>query len=105
MQRVVETPGRSEARYRTLVDHLPDMAVVTFDRDMRYDLAAGRALSTLDVEQLPQLDALHRAALDGRESSLEVASETEPARDLWLRSVPLRGEGDRVQGGMLWLRT
>ena len=44
VQRVVETSRRSEGRYRTLAEHLPDMAVVTFDRDMRYDLAAGRAL-------------------------------------------------------------
>ena len=108
---------RSEARYRTLVDHLPDMAVLTFDRDLRYDLAAGRGLDTLGVdpaafegktlfdvveeERRAPLEKVYREALDGRESSMEWRSARNPSRDLWLRGVPLRDDDGRVQGGMV----
>ncbi len=117
VQRVVETSRRSEARYRTLVEHLPDMAVMTFDRDLRYDLAAGTALDRLGIqpselegrtfgqvipdEHRPPLEPLYRAPLEGEEASMEYRAPTEPPRDLWLRAVPLRENGGRVQGGMV----
>ena len=117
VQRVVETSRRNEARYRTLVEHLPDMAVMTFDRDLRYDLAAGTALNRLGIEPAelegrtfkqvvteehrPPLEPLYRAPLEGEEASMEYRAPTEPPRDLWLRAVPLREDGGRVQGGMV----
>ena len=117
VQRVVESSRRSEARYRALVEHLPDMAVMTFDRDLRYDLAAGTALDRLNIdhselegktfrevvpdEHRSPLESLYRAPLEGEEASMEYQAPTEPPRDLWLRAVPLRGEGGRVQGGMV----
>ena len=96
VQRAVESSRRSEARYRTLVDHLPDMAVLTFDRDMRYDLVAGRGLDTfgvdpaefegktlddvVDEERRPVLEKVYREALDGEEASMEyaLAAQSQP---------------------------
>ncbi|MCI0711950.1 MAG: ATP-binding protein, partial [Chloroflexi bacterium] len=44
---------RSEAMYRTLISHLPDMGVTIFDRELRYLIAGGPLVSRLrqtDVE-------------------------------------------------------
>lgn len=118
VQRVVESSRRSEARYRTLVDHLPDMAVVTFNRDLRYDLVAGSALENFGIERgqfegktiadvfpdeegRAEMETIYRAALDGRESALEYSSARNPSRELWLRAVPLREAGGSVSGGMI----
>ena len=41
----------SEARYRALVDHLPETAVMIFDADMRLEMAAGPGARTWRYEE------------------------------------------------------
>jgi PAS domain S-box-containing protein len=77
----------SEERYRILVRNLPDTTVILFDRDLRYTLVEGAALSKLgydrDVmegktvwevlrpEHIAQYEAVLRAALAGQATTFE----------------------------------
>ena len=63
----------SEERYRTLVENLPDGAVSVFDTDLRYTLAGGEALETLDLTP----DALVGSTV--REALPDVADTLGPA--------------------------
>ncbi len=71
---------RNERRYRTLAENIPNGAVLTFDADLEYDLAAGELLSaygldesdvsgakvgTLFPDEAHDLVPRFRAALDG----------------------------------------
>jgi len=42
---------RTQARYRALIEHLPDSAVILFDRDLRYIIADGPILSKAGYSQ------------------------------------------------------
>ena len=86
------------------------MTVLTFDRNLRYDLAAGRGLDTLGVDPATfEGRTLYDVVDEERRGPLETSTATRstvtsprwsgvsgdnPGRDLWLRGVPLRdGEG------------
>jgi diguanylate cyclase (GGDEF)-like protein/PAS domain S-box-containing protein len=81
----------SEARYRTLVDHLPETAVMVFDTDLRLEMVAGPGTRTwryaernvtpgLLLEQIVSPGELallrphYQAALDGAGSRLDYRS-------------------------------
>lgn len=102
-------------RYRALLEHLPQTAIVVFDRELRVELVTGPALDAagLDPHQLEglALDQIvppetartlfphYRRALTGEEISLEYRS-TLSRRSFWLNIVPLRDERGEIEGGM-----
>lgn len=108
----------SEALHRNLVRHLPDTAVLLFDHDLRYSLAGGPALENagwhadrivgrtlgevLPPEEHAPLIPLHRAALDGREQTVEMTAAN--GRHYETRFVPLRDDGGTVTSAMVVAR-
>jgi PAS domain S-box-containing protein len=106
--------------YRAVAEHLPDAAVVLFDRDLRVRLATGTTLpdtawcSDHDVgrtvvdlvpaEQADMLMASHRAALAGNRRHFETPGWRHPGQYWSVDVVPLRGEGGAVSGGMAFWR-
>jgi diguanylate cyclase (GGDEF)-like protein/PAS domain S-box-containing protein len=107
--------ARSEARYRTVLENLPEMAITTFGRDLRVDYTAGEALTNtgrsaeefvgrtlsevLPPEHAELLETNFRAALRGERRSLDYRSSVGD-REMWIKVVPLPGNGDGVQGGV-----
>lgn len=104
-------------RYRLLLEHLPQTAIVVFDHDLRLELVTGPALQDAglqagDVEGRLLEDVVpattarvlarhYRRALAGECVSLEYRS-TLDGRSFWLQVVPLlsdEGEGE-VTGAM-----
>lgn len=110
-----QAAGEMARRYRTLLENLPQTAVVVFDRELRLEVVTGQALTDagltssetegrllaeiLSPEAASSLLPHYRRALDGKEVSLEYRSELD-GRSFWLNIVPLRGEDDTVLGGM-----
>ena len=104
----------SEARYRTLIDSIPNAAVITFDHDLRYTFAAGEALADAGLdgnvvgrtvgEALPTAAATliprYRAVLGGDPQSFEYA-DTDGQR-YWVQIAPLRAGDGAVEGGMVF---
>ncbi len=73
---------RSQALYRTLIKNLPDMAVILYDRDLRYLLAEGPFLkktgySTEELESKLLTEVLASPFSEVIESSLHAAFEGE----------------------------
>ena len=104
----------SQARYRTLVQSLPNAAVLTFDHDLRFTFAAGEAIAqaaldgsfvgrTLD-EALPDSAAIltprYRAALGGHSQSFEFAGPN--GLVFWVQVAPLLGGGGAIEGGLVF---
>lgn len=105
----------SEARYRTIAEQLPETAVVMYDRDLRFTMAAGPALAEAgwvreDIEgrtlaevappgQAATLESLYRSALRGETRSLEYRSDTSRHAFL-LRIAPVRDTRGEIAGGM-----
>jgi PAS domain S-box-containing protein/diguanylate cyclase (GGDEF)-like protein len=105
----------SEARYRTIAEQLPETAVVMYDRDLRFTMAAGAALGAAgwvreDIEgrtlaevaepgRLATLESLYRSALRGETRSLEYRSATS-RRAFLLRLAPVRDSRGEITGGM-----
>ena len=103
----------SEARWRALAENLPGGAVFVVDRDLRYVLAAGEALTVAGVsgadlvgcnlfEAVPperaQVYAMHyQQALAGKPFELE---HFDHGHDYVTRGVPLRDETGAVYGVM-----
>jgi diguanylate cyclase (GGDEF)-like protein/PAS domain S-box-containing protein len=91
-----------EQRWRALLDHLPDRAVLTVDNDMRYGVALGSGLlkqggkglqhqtlyETSSPENVARLEPLYRAALAGNEGSIEILT-THTGRMSEVVAVPL----------------
>jgi PAS domain S-box-containing protein len=104
----------SEARYRTLVQHFPNGAVLLFDHDLRYILAAGQALAPLGYssqklegktlsEVVPPegralLEPLYQAALAGQPQSYDL---TVRGRHYATQVHPITGADGEIQGGMV----
>ncbi|WP_162415043.1 PAS domain S-box protein [Haloarcula salina] len=102
-----------EARYRTLVENLPDMGVFLFDRDLRYTLAAGSELAAVgltsdDFEGMTAQDLFpddlaeetehyYREALAGNEGVFEQAYQGERYR---VQTVPVRDDEGEVISGL-----
>ena len=104
----------ADLHYRLLLENLPQTAVVLFDHDLRFQLIAGGALQSSEVdpgevqgkllsevvpgEQGDVLARHYRAALRGESRSIEYSSERD-GRDYWLHVVPVY-EGEKLTGGM-----
>jgi PAS domain S-box-containing protein len=104
----------SEARYRTLVDHLPSTVVSIYDRDFRNiylggsmldelgwdpDRLLGRTLDeVLDGDEAEQWGARFRAAIAGMPN--EIAHTSNTGRDLEIKIVPMHDDAGEVTGVM-----
>jgi diguanylate cyclase (GGDEF)-like protein/PAS domain S-box-containing protein len=106
----------SESRYRTLVHGLPGTAVLLVDRALHLEFASGKALSASAIapgeligthvrEVLPAplggaVAEACNAALAGKERDFDMVS-AEHGIALWVRTSPLRGDGEEIVGAML----
>jgi PAS domain S-box-containing protein len=113
-------PVLADDPYRAVAEHLPDAAVVLFDRGLRVRLATGTTLpdpawcsdrcvgrAVADLVPAQQADVLttsHRAALAGRRQHFEMPGWRGPGQYWAVDVVPLRGEGGAVSGGMAFWR-
>jgi PAS domain S-box-containing protein len=117
-QREVEAAlGRSEDRYRMLLEHLPDAIVVFFDRELRIEYAAGRLLDSTgwspaelvgrrvgDLLPPPEASALEdsfRKALEGMPAGVEIKGVRNPSLVLSYDVVPVHDEHGTIVGGMM----
>jgi PAS domain S-box-containing protein len=104
----------AEARWTAVAENLPGASLVIFNESLRYVEARGQALHTLglstddllghragtrvDSDELAPLLAAYRAAIDGRQSELQVQAA---GRSLDARIVPLDvGDGRRRGMGL-----
>jgi two-component system, NarL family, sensor histidine kinase UhpB len=111
------TPAAGDYAYRALAEHLPDVAIFVFDRDLRYALATGAGLpkSAWSAEEIvgrtvfelfpPEraelLAAHYRAALTGERVRFEVDGSRGQPDHVWaVDVVPIRGPDGAVTGGM-----
>ena len=114
--RVEEAFRRSEARYRTLLDNLPDASVMYFGPDARVILAAGRLLvrlgwspEVISGSQLSEVLPAHREVLDaacarvlqGEEQGFVVEATGTAEATLSYDMVSVRDEDEAVIGGMV----
>jgi PAS domain S-box-containing protein len=106
--------------YRAVAEHLPDAAVVLFDRDLRVRLATGTTLpdpawcadhylgrSVADLvpaEQAPMLAPSYQAALAGTSQHLETPGWRGPGQYWAVDVLPLYGKGGVVTGGVAFWR-
>jgi PAS domain S-box-containing protein len=113
-------PVLADDPYRAVAEHLPNAAVVLFDRDLRVRLATGTTLpdaawcsdhgvgrtvvDLVPAEQADVLMASYRAALAGTHQHLETPGWRDPGQYWAVDVVPLRGEGGAVSGGMAFWR-
>lgn len=104
----------SQMLYRMMLEHLPDMCVMMFDRDLRYTLADGPLLETAGYsrdamlghtiyEVLPEasqqvLEPLYKRVLDGESISLERQTD-----DMYYdsRLTPVRDSDGAVFAGLI----
>ena len=118
-KRAEEALRRSEARYRMLLDHLPDASVMFFGRDGRVMLAAGRLLVSsgwspeeLNGRRLSEVLPDHRVVLDtacervlqGEPQSFEIPGSRAPGLVVSYNVVPVHDERGEVIGGMVLVR-
>jgi PAS domain S-box-containing protein len=112
------TLGTETCAYRVVAEHLPDVAVFTFDRDLRFELATGAAVrhtgwrpeevvgrtifELLPPEQAERYAAPFRAALAGERHSFEVGGWREPAKVWACDILPMRGADGAITGGMVF---
>lgn len=104
--------NHEDGRCRLLARNLPDIAVMLFDRELRYLIAEGSVLQTMgqaDIEGrtlrevcdpalYPTLEALYQRALDG------VSGEHEAAfgeRVIRLRAMPVHDDDGSISAGMV----
>jgi PAS domain-containing protein len=103
----------SELRYQDLIDTLPGMSVLMFDRDLRLLVAGGEVLERggLDTDTLPGrlvadvlpaqamalLDDPYRAALTGEDRDFEYSSPID-GRQYRMRVRPVRSSGAIIGG-------
>ena len=105
---------RPEARYRALVETLPDVLIVLFDLDLRILSVEGGGVDQLPMpasevvgkylheigspDQIRQVEPHYRAALRGEDAQFdyEFASGT----TWWIQVIPMIDEEGRIRGGM-----
>ena len=107
----------SERRYRTLVEHFPNGLVALFDGDLRYTLAGGQALETVDVSldtlvgqtiherydgrTLETFESNFRAALEGERNSFEYRLHD---REWLAYTLPVEDDRGDVFAGMVMVQ-
>ncbi len=105
---------RPEARYKALVEILPDVMVASFDEHLRILTLEGGGVSRLPVpaesiighrldeiltpDRLPEFEGPLRAAIDGEQTQFEF--EMSNGVVWWVRIVPVVDELGRVSGGL-----
>jgi len=103
-----EALARSEARYRALLDHLPDTVAIVYDENLRAAVVTGQGLNSRGVggadmvgkrfdqivaaADVPTLEHLYRAALGGVATSVEFQSHLTGLDNL-LDVVPISTQG------------
>jgi PAS domain S-box-containing protein len=113
-RRMVEALTLSEARYKTLLAHLPDSAIILFDHELRLQLVEGerhrahgyepsamegkRLAEVLAPPQLARLEPEYRAALAGEARSFDL--DLPGGLTYWVQIVPLRDDLGHIIGGM-----
>src|SRR6266545_1934494 len=106
----------ADRRYRIIAGHLPDVAVVVFDRDLRFELLTGAALrdpawrpeelvghtvfELLPAEHAEPLAAHYQAVLAGERRHFELAGVRDPERRWSVDALPIQGPDGEVTGGM-----
>jgi PAS domain S-box-containing protein len=104
-----EVLERSEARYRALIEHLPDAIAIVYDRDFRTVMAAGAGLvqrgfnpdtmvgkhfdDLVSTEDAPILRPIYEAALAGQSTTVEFFSNLTHVDNL-LDVVPISTASD-----------
>lgn len=104
----------SEARYLTLIQSLPNSAILLFDHDLRYLVAEGAALDALGIGErqiigrtleesvsaaaYAQLLPHYLAAIQGHGNQTEMVIR---GRDVLIDIVPVHDQGGEVMAGMV----
>jgi diguanylate cyclase (GGDEF)-like protein/PAS domain S-box-containing protein len=99
-----EALARSEARYRALLDHMPDAVAIVYDRDLRSVMVAGTGLTErgfdpdalvgkhfdelVEPDDAPVLRPVYDAALNGEATTMEFVSRRTQVDNL-LDVVPI----------------
>jgi PAS domain S-box-containing protein len=110
----VEALQRSEALYRTLVQSLPDSAVLLFDRELRFLVVEGESLTkhgfpqgevegktlweVMSSQSAEELEPYYRAALAGLKHSFETDYA---GRSFLVQAVPVKDDQGQIFAGML----
>lgn len=109
---------RSEELYRTLTRNLPDSAVFLYDTDLRFLKVDGSLLKTIGLSsesmegkllseiitplRYQKLAPYYRAALEGREESLEDTPDN--GKTYLVKSVPVHNDEDEIVAGMVMIQ-
>jgi PAS domain S-box-containing protein len=112
------TPGTDACAYRVVAEQLPDVAVLVFDRDLRFELATGAAvrhagwrpeeilgrtlLELVPLERVERYAAAYRAALAGERQSFEVEGSRAPGTVWAIDVLPMRGADGAITSGMVF---
>jgi PAS domain S-box-containing protein len=106
----------SEQRYRSLAENIPNSAVLAFDADLEYRLAAGELLSefglsesrvtgieagTVFRDRADEIDSRYRAALDGERTNRRVEIGDRTIRVHIVPVVPGTGQSTDIHGLVL----
>jgi PAS domain S-box-containing protein len=110
----LDSAMRPEARYRALVETLPDVLIVLFDRDLRILSVEGGGIDQLPMpvseligkcldevgspDQVSEVEPHYRAALRGEDSQFDY--EFANGTTWWIQVIPMIGEDGRIRGGM-----
>ena len=113
-RRIVEALTLSQARYKTLLAHMPDSAIVLFDHELRLlmvegdvhrqhghdpEAMEGKLLHEVtEGHLLERLEPEYRAALAGETRSFDL--EPPGGSAFWVQIVPLRDASGHIIGGM-----
>ena len=104
---------RPEARYKALVEILPDALIVLFDRDLRVlsieggavdrlpspvSALVGRRVDELAGDRLDEIATPYRAALEGRSGAFDF--EMAGGVTWWVQVIPVVDDDGAVCGGM-----
>jgi len=113
-RRMVEALTLSEARYRALVENLPDTVIMLFDADLRLLVVEGGGVErlgrtpgqlegrtigdVLGAAGLMELEPDYRAALGGDGRSFDFRDSN--GTTWWMQVTPMHDEAERIIGGM-----
>ncbi|ESS05707.1 MAG: PAS sensor histidine kinase [uncultured archaeon A07HB70] len=109
---------QNERRYRSLAENIPNGAVITFDADLEYELAAGELLSAFgleepdiagepvgtvvaDADQQEELVPQFRAALDGDRTDRRIDLDGRTVRIHLVPIDPVDGDPTGARGLLL----